>query len=461
MAGVCFSGAGYHAVELDGYGKCTEAHWVPMNAEGGLAAANPYVSPAVPAEYQRHGAPVSYVRGAKPEVSARFMAPAGSPDEVRVTGKAHAEFQLGGAEPVAYEAGFAGTASLVNGEWVCRDLGVDRSLPDRVGYTRSFRITWTMTGADGKASEAGTSTVPLYLLRRPPAEGLPMLHTPVNLACRAAAGLDDDAGIIKAVWKPFAAGHVTRARDGQPLAYYGTYESTAGDLRGLLVAGSGQCTTWAYLQHTALGALGVGSEITGVFPAISKGRIMVANWAFLEGTKFITSGPNGICETTAAGDDVQAIAKGAGRPNTRAVDAIPAELPRAQLKGDDFIRFSMLLTGKDGIVQTELDPKFFLPVVPLGFGTPQQRGYQITDLDADIKLEGDDAFARDSKGCGWVLTGPNGILETSPQEGMKSAAMGRVTVSKGCGSSGLNLRTYLARRSLARWPREVGGDALA
>ena len=30
-----------------------------------------------------------------------------------------------------------------------------------------------------------------------------------------------------------------------------------GRLRGMLVAGSGQCTTWAYLQHAALGALGI------------------------------------------------------------------------------------------------------------------------------------------------------------------------------------------------------------
>jgi len=143
------------------------------------------------------------------------------------------------------------------------------------------------------------------------------------------------------------------------------------------------------------------------------------------------------------------------------VDAIPAELPRDAIQGDDFIRFSMLLTGPDGIVQTELDPNLFIPVVPLGLGVAQQRGYQIIDPKADIQLEGDDTFARDSKGAGWVLTGPNGILETSPQEGMKSAAQGRVTVSKGCGSSGLNLRTYLSRRKLAEWPRQTGGDDVA
>ena len=109
-----------------------------------------------------------------------------------------------------------------------------------------------------------------------------MLHTPVHLACREAAGLDADVDIIRAVWKPFADGHVTRARDGQPLSYYGTYHSTASDLRGLIMAGSGQCTTWAYLQHAALGALGIDSEITGIFPAIAKGGILVADWVFTD-----------------------------------------------------------------------------------------------------------------------------------------------------------------------------------
>jgi len=44
---------------------------------------------------------------------------------------------------------------------------------------------------------------------------------------------------------------------------------------------------------------------------------------------------------------------------------------------------------------------------------------------------------------------------------MKSAATRRVTVSVGKGSAGLNLRTYLPRRRLAHWPREVGGDDVA
>ena len=144
------------------------------------------------------------------------------------------------------------------------------------------------------------------------------------------------------------------------MRYEGPRIERRSDLRGLIMAGSGQCTTWAYLQHVALGALGIDSEITGIFPAIAKGGILVAEWAFLEGTQFISSGPNGICETTAAGDDVQAVAKGKGRPNTRAVDAIPAAIPRDQLKGDDFVRWHYLLPGPDGILDTELDPKFFV-----------------------------------------------------------------------------------------------------
>lgn len=461
LLSIYFSGAGRHEVELDGYGTCTQAHWVSRDFKGGLAAANPYVSPAVPEHYYHHGAPIAFVRGSTPILNARFTASNRSQTHAMVVGQVHAEFDLGDEEPVTYRARLSGGARLVDGEWVASDLRCDRSLPDQIGYSEAFKISWTITDAEGVARAAGATSVPLYLLRQPPAEGLPLLHTPVALACRAAAGLDDDAQIIDAVWKPFADGYVTRARDEQPLAYYGTYHSTAGDLRGLLVAGSGQCTTWAYLMHAALGAHGIDSEITGVFPAISRGRILVANWAFLEGRRFITSGPNGICETTAAGDDVQAIAVGSGRPNTSAVEAIPAALPRDALKGDDFERWSFIMTGPDGIVQSDLDPEFFIPVVPLGFGIPQQRGYRVNDSSAVIELGGDDRFSPDASGARWVLTGPNGILETLPQPGLKSAATGRVTVSVGKGSAGLNLRTYLHRRQLAHWPREVGGDDVA
>ncbi len=66
-----FGGTGQHEVELDGYGTCRKAHWVHEDVEGGIAAANhPYVSPAVPKYYHRHGAPIAYVRGSTPSFTA-------------------------------------------------------------------------------------------------------------------------------------------------------------------------------------------------------------------------------------------------------------------------------------------------------------------------------------------------------------------------------------------------------
>ena len=124
------------------------------------------------------------------------MAAEGSPERVIVTGDARAALHLGGEEPVVYEARFSGIAKLINGEWVAKDLVCNRSLPGKIGYSEVMRIAWSVTGADGNAREAGVSTVPLYLLRQTPEEGLPLLHTPVHLACREAAGLDDDARIM-------------------------------------------------------------------------------------------------------------------------------------------------------------------------------------------------------------------------------------------------------------------------
>ncbi|PXA04641.1 hypothetical protein DDZ13_05570 [Coraliomargarita sinensis] len=459
-----FGGDGQHEVELDGYGTCLNADWVAPDLKGGLAAANaPYVSPAMPEYYNLHGGPVAYVRGTVPELSARFRAPEGAQSDVQIIGDVRAEFHVGEGKTELYQTRFSGRAKRLNGEWVADVLSCQHPLPAEIGYAEAFTIRWHLKTADGSPYDAGVSTVPLYLLRESPGEGVPLLHTTVNLACRAAAGLEEDAEIIDAVWQPFAARHVPRARDGQALAYYGAYHSTAGDLRGLLVAGTGQCTTWAFLQYAALGAMGIDSEVMMVMSK-GKGGIMVRRWAHLDGARFISSGPNGICETTVAGDDEQAIEVGSGRPNTRAVEVVPAKFQKDQLKGDDIIRGrswgNYLLTGPDGIVQTELDMNDFLPVVPLGFGVAQQRGYQITETEAEVVVSGDDSLTRDANGKGWVLTGPNGILETTPQDGMKSAAMGRVTVSLGKGSAGLNLHTYLPRRRFAQLPRNTGGDDL-
>ena len=163
LLSVCFRGAGHHEVELDGYGACTQAHWVSPDFKGGLAAANPYVSPAVPEYYSHHGAPIAYVRGSTPTFNARFRAPEGSQTDAQVTGEARAEFDLGAAEPVAYRARFSGTATRVDGEWVASDLTCDRSLPGQIGYSETFTITLTVTGTDEAAGKVEVSGGPLYL----------------------------------------------------------------------------------------------------------------------------------------------------------------------------------------------------------------------------------------------------------------------------------------------------------
>jgi hypothetical protein len=83
----------------------------------------------------------------------------------------------------------------------------------------------------------------------------------------------------------------------------------------------------------------------------------------------VYTGPNGVCDTTAAGDDVQVIPVGSGAPGTLAIepglnvvlDTVPA--------GDDTVSGSDILTGPNGVCDTTAAGDD-VQIIPLSQGEP-------------------------------------------------------------------------------------------
>ena len=433
-----FGGEGYQVVELDGYGAALNAQWTAT--ERPFLDANPMLSPETPTWYQEHGAPVAYVRASVPSLSVEVAVPADAAGTLRVRGEG--TLVLGDE---TLQLVFEGEGEPDAGALTAQVAAVG-PLPDRID-AGTLTITWSVVPAAGgfEPAAAGTSTTSIYLLYAGPLQYMPMLHTPVALSCEAARGSDGNQAIVDAVWSRFAAGQVYRARDGWPLQYYGQHHDAPGDLRPLLVTGAGQCTTWAYLMYCALGAHGVASEVTGVFPDSGVGRIFVGPWRTLGGAEFVTTGADGVCDSAAQGDDEQAIPVGQGRPYTK---VLAAATPAAGvLSGDDVIltrlgspsdpqgEVKYPLAGPNGIVETPITAYGgrYLPTLPLGFGLAQQRAYVVTGNVPDVVLGGDDVIVRQLTTL-YVLTGRNGILETGPQSAIRDTGPGVYHIDVGKGS---------------------------
>lgn len=429
---IMLGGEGYHGVELDGYGLATVAHW--CDGDTPYHELNPYVSEELPPWYQEHGSPVAYEAGSTPTAWVELTAPDDAAGSWRVSGHGTGDTEIGMLDLV-----FEGIAQAEGGLLIVETTATT-ALPAQIGWTETFQIEWSVLpdGSTADPADAGASSVPLYLLPQAPQEDIPLLHTPVQLACDAAAGLEQEQEIIDAVWASFADREVPRARDGLPLEYYGRLRSAPGEFRSQLLAGAGQCTTWSFLLYATLGALGIESEVMGVFSSAGLGRIYVKDWAFLDGEEFITTGGDGICDTTAAGDDEQAFAVGTGRPYTSGIQA--AMPPMGTLGGDDDIWWDYPSIGDNGILETPISAHDggFVPTMALGFGLPQSRAYYLTVDPEEVELLGDDTI-RLQISTYYVLTGVNGILETPQGEGMHNDGSGVSELPVGDGYTAINI----------------------
>lgn len=422
-----FGGPGFRAVELDGYGLARGPHW-PMRAYP------PLIAEDLPEEYRLRGPAIAYLGGSRPEVTLVARVPRTWSGVARVWG-AGVDTELAGEGVAA-----AGELRVV--------AVAARPLPVTVHRRRDWRITWRASQA-GREVLLGTSSAQLYTLLAEPCG--PLLHTALELAAAGAAGAGTEAKVIDGVWRSFAAREVRRARDAQPLRYYGEYLAGApAELRRLLVSGTGQCVAWAQLLYASLAAHGIAVELHALLPP-ERGRLYIAPWEFVPGHRFIEAGQNGVAESEPAGDDVALIPRGRGVPYSRTW--APDPLPIGRLGGDDTLAY---LVGRNGIAETFVDTSLAWPLLARGFGLAQQRAYQLEAEAGEIRLGGDDIISTQD-GARFVLTGPNGVLETERQPGLRH---GRASGSRwepvvGQGSTSQETQAALPRG----WPIiELGGD---
>lgn len=384
---ITFGGAGFYPVEFDGYGLAKETHW-PVSPN------LPFSSPALPVYYIENGSPVAYLIGSYPEVKMDGII------KEEITGKG---VLVGRSSKI----NFLGEVILHNGSFKARVRSTS-PLPSSIDCWENLKIQWELT-LNKKVFPLGTSQNSIYTILQEPITSL--IHTPLHIAATAGRGLVDTLEITKKIWQRFKDQEVLRVWDKKPMTYYKLYEDKApAELRSMLVAGSGQCVAWSYLLYSTLGSQGIHSEIITIMPP-GKGRLFVKEWRFIEGEVFINTGKNGVNETDARGDDIQILKKGNGQPYTNIWKSNPLKTDSYSL--DDLPEYK---TGPNGIVDTRIDESKAIPTIPYKFGLPNQRVYVIQSADSvgEVKLGGDDIIVRQIKTY-YVLSGPNGIVETPMQ----------------------------------------------
>lgn len=133
------------------------------------------------------------------------------------------------------------------------------------------------------------------------------------------------------------------------------------------------------------------------------------------------SGADGLCDTTAAGNDVQVVPPGQGFPDTACVSAGPDDvLDTAPALNDDVVDLgaNLITTGADGICDTTADPNDD-QTIPVGAGAADGTCVDTgPDGICDTAAAGDDSqtipVGQGRSGDRCVGQGANGTFETTP-----------------------------------------------
>jgi hypothetical protein len=139
----------------------------------------------------------------------------------------------------------------------------------------------------------------------------------------------------------------------------------------------------------------------------------------LPGSINITSGPNGVCETGATGNDVQVIPVGQGQPNSIVITDGGDGIDGATVVGgDDAVVGNTVTSGPDGIAQSTAGGND-VQVIPVGQGKPSTDcvGTGVDGISSST-ASGDD-LQRIPAGNGepfaiGITAGPDGALQATP-----------------------------------------------
>jgi hypothetical protein len=275
-------------------------------------------------------------------------------------------------------------------EILVRDAESSAPLKDAVLHYPNFYVEWEFSFDQGTSwVPAGQSDNRLYATLENPA---PLRSWPVtskyyetlfDIGTRNAHGKSKVDDVVAGIWsdfkspipgirrKPIDGFNVT---DNQEIHYWlgGAAPGSCQTLPGLLVdpLGRSACGSISMLMIESLNSVGIGGsnvvEIradTAVNPGAT--RFMVKNWNLGE---HIRTGPDGINDTTPAGDDAVIIPLGQGTPNKVTIDAgADGTLDTVTAGGDDVIVGTTITTGPNGISETMAHANDDQPI-PVGQG---------------------------------------------------------------------------------------------
>jgi hypothetical protein len=210
---------------------------------------------------------------------------------------------------------------------VVKDVISTKPLPETVGFQKAT-IHWQIRidpVKESTSSDAGTSTIPLYIVYSDPINTVPnapeMYLSTVDIASKAADGATDEGSIVSSVWQAFKSLHV-QPRKLDPstgdvtvsqtvLKYWepwsvsayitDTWRPLCPGVHGplpVLRDGVGRCGTWADFFVAALNSQGISAQTVKVseekgFPCgpicdQTKEWMLIKDWTFLKPT---ASGP--------------------------------------------------------------------------------------------------------------------------------------------------------------------------
>lgn len=326
-----YSGAKHFDIKKDdGTETYTAPHWFDQNLNGKAT------------ETGDKQLVTAFVAGSTIELAAKIKISDGANPSGKVMVKADGP---GALDLPPTEATIAGTTLTLP----ATKLG--SALEAKVDFYDPMTFTWSVS-FDGGATyqSAGSTRNTVYVTLKDPIIPAQVFHTVIHLGSKNAKGETTDDGVVSKVWGDFSDRVVKRVKlqdgkvvDDLQMTYWKAPSTTCQSMPSMLAQadGDGSCVAWSELLAKTIRNQGIGGA--GVYEiqantAVNPGAdgFLVKNWKF---DRHITTGPNGTSNTTAAGDDFQAIAVGgAGIPGDPAVTPGPNGILDTAPAGDDALK---------------------------------------------------------------------------------------------------------------------------
>lgn len=331
-------------------------------------------------------------------------------------------------------------AIISGGQIKVENLTCSKALEDKVAFYDPLSIQWKWSLKSSSISfEAGTNKNQVYATFGDPKTTL--YHTLLHLGCKNASGKFSADDTADSIYIEFTDRIVQRVSDNLQMTYWADVDGDGyadmgaietGDLLKRL-DGNGNCQAWSGFFRDCLRVQGLVADRIRALPASPyEIAILVKNWKF---SNHIRTGPNGLRDSDIIGDDKPLFGKGNGMPDSSCIQA--GNNLATTVGGDDVISANAITTGPDGVCNS-IKAANDIQVIAVGRGQPNT-----TCITAGLNgvinspLLGDDV-----KSGIFVLTGADGICQsTATDDDVQLIGVGHGTANAICISAGVNLIT--------------------